>query len=118
MKTFRITALAALVAAPLASAQADEHRELGAHQHGVASSALRTKISAALRRFVHARPEAAALVARQFTAREDWSQGPLLAKIMEGDKLTSAPDLMAVAIYVAQARSADANMARADGSEG
>lgn len=35
MKTFRITALAALVAAPFASAQADEHRELGAHQHGV-----------------------------------------------------------------------------------
>ena len=118
MKTFRITALAALVAAPLTSAQAEEHRELGAHQHGVAPSELRTEISAALRRFGYARPEAAALVARQFMAREDWSQGPLLAKIMEGDKLTSAPDLMAVAIYVAQARSADANTARPDGSEG
>lgn len=87
-------------------------------QHGVAPSELRTEISAALRRLVHARPEAAALVARQFMAREDWSQGPLLAKIMEVDKLTSAPDLMAVAIYVAQARSAHADMARADGSEG
>lgn len=80
--------------------------EAMAIQHGVASAGLRTEIAAALSAFVAARPAGAALVARQFLTREDWSQGPLLARVMEEKRLTAAPDLLPVAIYVAQARGA------------
>ena len=87
-------------------------------QHGAAPPEVRTQIAGALKRFVNARPEGAPLVARQFVTRQDWSQAPLLAQIMEEDWLTSAPDLLAVAIYVAQARGAGSVSAQTQPSDG
>ena len=92
--------------------------ERPAIQHGAAPPEVRTQIAGALKRFVNARPEGAPLVARQFVTRQDWSQEPLLAQIMEEDWLTSAPDLLAVAIYVAQARGAGAVPVTKPGSDG
>ncbi|WP_335948213.1 hypothetical protein [Salipiger bermudensis] len=87
-------------------------------QHGVASPEVRAEIAATLQRFVRARPEGAALIARQFLPREDWSQGALLAGLMEAKALSSAQDLLTVAVYVAQARGAGALSAQAAGSDG
>jgi len=73
-------------------------------QNGVGSPDLRDRISAALEGFVAARPEGAALVARQFFNYQDWSQAAPLAELMHERRIASSADLMAVAIYVAQAR--------------
>lgn len=87
-------------------------------QHGVAPPEVRAEIAATLQRFVRARPQGAALVARQFLPREDWSQGPMLAELMEAKALSSAQDLLTVAVYVAQARGAGALSEQVAGSDG
>ncbi len=92
--------------------------EAMAIQHGVAPPEVRAEIAATLQRFVHARPQGAAPIARQFMTREDWSQGPLLAGLMEAKALPSAQDLLTVAVYVAQARGAGVIEARDEGSDG
>ncbi|MFD3191940.1 hypothetical protein ACFMPD_16985 [Sedimentitalea sp. HM32M-2] len=60
-------------------------------QNGVGSPDLRDRISAAL-------------VARQLFSYQDWSQAAPLAELMHERRIASSADLMAVAIYVAQAR--------------
>lgn len=84
-------------------------------QHGVAPPEVRRRIAGALRDFVTARPAGAPLVARQFVTRQDWSQAALLAQVMEAKRLTSGPDLLAVAVYVAQARGAGVVASGSDG---
>lgn len=75
-------------------------------QHGVAGPEVRTSITAALEGLVETRPEAAAAVARQFSTYADWSQADTLAKLVQERRIRSSTDLLAVAIYIAQARQA------------
>ncbi|MCA0996989.1 hypothetical protein [Alloyangia pacifica] len=75
-------------------------------QHGVGSAALQGRISAALQGFVQTRPEGAALVARQFISRRDWSQAATLEAMMQAQRFTSSETLLPVAIYVGQAKQA------------
>jgi hypothetical protein len=79
---------------------------------GVGSVALRAEIGTTLDRFLRARPEAAPLVARQFGSRSDWSQAAVLQTLLQDNRLDSATGLMAVAVYVAQARDANAKARR------
>jgi len=76
--------------------------------NGVGSRGLRSSIDAALKRFLDARPEGAPLVARQFSSRGDWSQAARLRKILGERHLHGRIELLPVAVYVAQARRANA----------
>jgi hypothetical protein len=74
--------------------------------NGAGPANVKDAIGAALGRLVHARPEAAPLVARQFGGRSDWSQARRLEAVVQGRKLSNTADFMAVAVYVSQADSA------------
>jgi len=62
-------------------------------------------IDAAIRNLVHARPDAAAIVAKQFGSRSDWTQVDVLEPLMRNRKLTTKDALWAVSGYVVNARS-------------
>jgi hypothetical protein len=82
--------------------------------NSVADAQVRHAISAEIAEFIALRPEAAGIVARQFTARADWSQAAILAPLVQDRRLHSAADLLTVSIYLAQARQAELST----GSEG
>lgn len=72
--------------------------------NGVGTANLRAAIDATLGRLLEARPEAAALIARQFGTRQDWSQAESLAALVVAGKLPHTDDVTAVAGYVTRAR--------------
>lgn len=79
-------------------------------QNGVGSRDLQLAIDAALERFLDIRPEGAALVARQFSSRDDWSQAGQLQKRLGDRRLQRSTELLSIAMYVAQARRANARV--------
>ncbi|MGA9251088.1 MAG: hypothetical protein WBV71_01435 [Roseobacter sp.] len=72
----------------------------------VANADLAREIDQTLAQLVSMRPETAPLVARHFAAQSDWSQAGPLAKLVQERRLMTMADLMAVSVYVAQARGA------------
>ncbi|MDW3221622.1 MAG: hypothetical protein R8G34_01825 [Paracoccaceae bacterium] len=86
--------------------------------HGdVGRPELQDEINNTIARLVAKRHDAAAVVARQFGGRKDWSQTAALEFFLQQGVLQNTQDLLAVAIYVAQGREAlrgasDSNFAR------
>jgi hypothetical protein len=76
--------------------------------NGVGPDQTRAAIGQALDQLVQVRPEAAPLVARQFSSRNDWSRASGLETLVQQRRLANAADLLTVAVYVAQARGAGA----------
>ena len=72
--------------------------------NGLGSPDTSSAISAALGRVVTLRPEPAALVARQFAARSDWSQAPSLQPLVRRNAIAALPDRLAVESYLARAK--------------
>ncbi|SDI63785.1 hypothetical protein [Aliiruegeria lutimaris] len=70
-------------------------------QAGAGDEALRTYILETLRGFVHAFPQHADAVARQFVLRYDYAMAEPLREVMTAGKIKSATDLIPVAAYVA-----------------
>ncbi|MDW4498858.1 hypothetical protein R5H30_12755 [Sulfitobacter sp. D35] len=75
---------------------------------GVGAPGMAASIAATLDRLVALRPDTAALIARQFGSRQNWTQADRLAPLVAERRLTAASDLMTVAVYLAQARDAHA----------
>lgn len=75
---------------------------------GVDRVDVKHQIDQALERLVRKRPEAAALVARQFGSRNDWSHARQFETLVRNKELSSSADLITVAVYVAQAKGAGA----------
>ena len=82
--------------------------------NGVGSLKLRKAIAAALRRLVQARPETAALVARQFAARSDWSQASWLKTGVQPDNIPGLADRLAVESYLARAKAVGGSLSTAE----
>jgi hypothetical protein len=61
-----------------------------------------------LGRLVDLRPETAALVARQFAARSDWSQAPSLHSLARRNAIAALPDQLVVESYLARAKAVGA----------
>ena len=80
--------------------------EAMAIHHGLGEPARARAVTAALTRFVAARPEGAVLVARHFGSRYDWSQAASLSPLLSHPALRGSGGLLPVALYVAQARHA------------
>lgn len=74
--------------------------------NAINSKAVGDRISLSLRRFLKARPEGSAAIARQFQMRNDWSQADLLQTKSGGRGRAGWADLVAVAGYLKQARAA------------
>ena len=72
--------------------------------NGVGSIELRKGIAAVLGRLVKVRPETAALVARQFAARSDWSQASWLKTGVKVDSIPGLANRLAVESYLARAK--------------
>ena len=72
--------------------------------NGVGALKMRKAIAAALERLVQARPGTAALVARQFAARNDWSQASWLKTRTQLDNIQGLADRLAVESYLARAK--------------
>jgi hypothetical protein len=73
---------------------------------GLGSQDLKTAIQEALLEFVAQRPNAAALIARQFSARHDWSIGLQLEKSLDLPGSLNPSSRLLVGVYVAQSRAA------------
>jgi hypothetical protein len=73
---------------------------------GLGSQDLKTAIQEALLDFVAQRPNAAALIARQFSARQDWSIGLQLEKSLDLPGSLNPSSRLLVGVYVAQSRAA------------
>jgi hypothetical protein len=82
--------------------------------NGVGSLKLRKAIAAALGRLVQARPETAALVARQFAARSDWSQASWLKTRVQPDNIPGLADRLAVESYLAWAKAVGVSLSTAE----
>jgi hypothetical protein len=67
---------------------------------------LKGTIQQALAGFVARRPGAAAMIARQFSARRDWSVGPYLEAALDAPGELTPSGKLQVAAYVAQSRAA------------
>lgn len=80
--------------------------EAMAIHNGLGSDDLKADIQGVLLDFVAQRPNAAALIARQFSARQDWSIGPLLEKQQELSASLNPASRLLVGVYVAQSRAA------------
>ena len=61
-------------------------------------------VGEAFDRLIAARPGAAAAIARQYAAREDWSQVERLGRAVSEGRMTASADLLSVAVYLARAR--------------
>ena len=72
--------------------------------HALAEPEVKSAIQTAISDLLHARPETAALIARQFALRADWSQAALLEPMVEDRQFSTMQDLLIVSVYVAQAR--------------
>jgi hypothetical protein len=83
--------------------------------NGVGSLELRKGIAAVLGRLVKARPETAALVARQFAARSDWSQASWLKTGVKVDSIPGLANRLAVESYLARAKSVGLGLSTAAG---
>ncbi|MEP2707678.1 MAG: hypothetical protein ABJQ71_22520 [Roseibium sp.] len=70
--------------------------------NSIGPESVRTAIRTALLEFVARRPNGAAMIARQFSSRQDWSIGPDLEAIMEAPGTLSPSNRLFVAVYVAQ----------------
>ncbi len=70
----------------------------------IASDDVRQKIARALTDFLSQRPNAAAIVARQFSSRQDWSIGPELEALLASPATMTAASRLIAGVYVAQAK--------------
>jgi hypothetical protein len=77
-----------------------------AEQHASGNPEHADQISGTLRRYAAARPAAIPAIARQFSARSDWSQTGLMELVLSQRGEFSSQDLLSVAVYLAQARAA------------
>ncbi|MEP4433774.1 MAG: hypothetical protein ABJ349_16340, partial [Hyphomicrobiales bacterium] len=73
-------------------------------QNGVGTPGLRNAIRKTLATLVERRPEAAILVARHFSNRNDWSQGRTLNLVMQQRTVQNPSDQFAIASYVNRAQ--------------
>lgn len=73
------------------------HSSLGADE-------LQGTIQQALAGFVAGRPSGAAMIARQFSARQDWSVGPYLEAVLNAPGDLTPDGKLLVAAYVARSR--------------
>ncbi|MDW3223914.1 MAG: hypothetical protein R8G34_13685 [Paracoccaceae bacterium] len=71
--------------------------------HALADVSVKDEIDMVLARLVRSRPAAGAVVARQFSLREDWSQVGILQPLVRDRKLTTIQDMTVVAVYLARA---------------
>lgn len=65
---------------------------------------VRQEIEEALVGFVTSRPNGVEAIARQFSARRDWSFGPRIEKVLEAPGPLSASSRLFASVYVAQAK--------------
>lgn len=72
--------------------------------NGVGSPELRSAISEALTRLVALRPDTAPMIVRQFSNREDWSQGAALEQVMHNKTITDPTDQLSIAHYLGRAQ--------------
>lgn len=73
------------------------HNEIGTEE-------VRQAIARVLADFLSLRPNAAAIVARQFSSRQDWSFGPKLKALLASPAPMTASSRLIANVYVAQAR--------------
>ncbi|TLP56001.1 hypothetical protein FEE96_22195 [Parasedimentitalea maritima] len=71
--------------------------------HGVAGPVLKSEIQSAIKALVDKRPEAGAIVARQFSLRSDWSQTDILEPLVR-EREVAMRDLLTISVYLARAR--------------
>jgi hypothetical protein len=83
--------------------------------NGLEDLEIRTAVHAALERLLANRPEAGAIVARQFSLRSDWSQVSLLEPLIRNRQATSVSDMLTISVYLGRAREAALLEAISDG---
>lgn len=83
--------------------------------HGLEDPELRNTIHAAIGRLVAARPEAGAVVARQFSLRSDWSQASQLEPLVRDRQVANMTDMLTISVYLGRAREAALMRGASDG---
>lgn len=73
--------------------------------HGIADPQLKATIQEYIDALVVKRPEAGAVVARQFTLRSDWSQVASLEPLVD-ERSVALGDLLTISVYVARSKEA------------
>lgn len=71
--------------------------------YGIADQPLKTAIQDTIDALIAQRPEAGAIVARQFSLRSDWSQVAVLEPLVH-KRAIALQDLLTISVYVARAR--------------
>ena len=83
--------------------------------HGLEDLELRNSIHKAIGRLVTNRPEAGAIIARQFSLRSDWSQASQLEPLVRKRQVASLTDMLTISVYLGRAREAASVKAATDG---
>lgn len=79
--------------------------------HALVEPSTQAEIDKALAMLIRKRPEAGAIVARQFSLRTNWSQFETLAGLVQRRELSTTAQLMPVAAYLGRARIAQSKSA-------
>ena len=74
--------------------------------HGLSDTVVNSAIRDAVQVLIESRPEAGAIVARQFSLRSDWSQAAILEPLVQQRKVALS-DLLTISVYLARAREND-----------
>lgn len=78
--------------------------------HQLADPKLQSAIASVVADLVTMRPDTAAVVARQFALRSDWSQAAVLEPVVRDRNISTMNDLMTVSVYLAKARDSTASV--------